>query len=241
VSTAGIIVIGNEVLSGKVDEENARFLIRALRELGVAVMRVSIIRDDVERIAREVREMSAEYTWVFTSGGVGSTHDDVTMEGVARAFDVPLEADPRLEALLAVHYGDRMNDAAKRMAIVPRGTELVGYGKIPYPIVRVKNVHVFPGVPSFLRMKFAALEDELRASPFVLKQLFVGVGETRIAALMSDVQRAFPDVEIGSYPRYDTEEYRVKITLESRDEGRVDAALAALAARFEPEWIVRRA
>ncbi|MCK6552081.1 molybdopterin-binding protein [Myxococcota bacterium] len=238
-STAGIIVIGNEVLSGKVDEENARFAIRELRDLGVAVMRVSIIRDDVDLIAREVREMSDAYTWVFTSGGVGSTHDDVTMEGVARAFGVPLETDARMAALIAEHYGERLNDAAKRMAIVPRGTELVGYGRTPYPIVRVKNVHVLPGVPTFFRMKLEALRDDLRASPIVLKQLFVRVGETRIAERMTDVQRAFPDVEIGSYPRYDLEEYRVKITFESRDAARVDAAVAALVARFEDGWVVR--
>jgi molybdenum cofactor synthesis domain-containing protein len=239
VSTAGLIIIGNEVLSAKVSDENGPFLIRELRDLGVRLMRIAVIRDDVERIARDVREMSAEYTWVFTTGGVGSTHDDVTVEAIARAFDVPLEKHAVLLGLIEQHYGDRANEAALRMALLPRGADLVGMGEIPFPVARMKNVFIFPGVPSFLRTKFAVLRPLLRQDPFVLRQIFVRVGETTIAKAMTEVAAESPDVEIGSYPRFDTQEYRVKITVESQSKERVEAALGKLIDRFDPAWIVR--
>ena len=238
-STAAIVVIGNEVLSGKVDDENARYLIRELRALGVRLERISVIRDDLAAIEREVREASAAHTHVFTSGGVGATHDDMTMLGVARAFGVALERHPELVRLLEAHYRDRRTDTVMRMADVPAGTELLGLGELLFPIVKVRNVHVFPGVPSYLRMKFEYLKPRLREKAIVLRQIFVNVGESLIADAMAEVQAAHPDVEIGSYPRFDTKEYRVKITVESGDESAVDRAVAALAGRFEPAWIVR--
>jgi molybdenum cofactor synthesis domain-containing protein len=238
-STAGIVVIGNEVLSGKVDDENARYLIRELRALGITLNRISVIRDDLATIAKEVRETSDANTIVFTSGGVGATHDDLTMEGVARAFGVPLVRDPVLLGLLEKHYRDRKSDAVLRMADVPEGTELVGVGETIFPIVKMRNVYVFPGVPSYFKMKFEFLKSRLRETPFVLKQIFVSVGESMIADAMTDVQNAHPLVEIGSYPRFDTTEYRVKITVESHDEPSVSSAIAALLQRFDPAWIVR--
>lgn len=238
-STAGIVVIGNEVLSGKVDEENARFLIRELRELGVKVVRVAIIRDEVDRIAKEVRELSGEVTHVFTSGGVGSTHDDVTLEGIARAFDVPLERNASIVELLGRHYGERINEAVLRMADLPRGAELVGFGALPFPCLRLRNVYVLPGVPSFLQRKFAFLKSELKSTPITLKQIFVSVGEDVIAERMASVARVHPDVEIGSYPRFDTDEYRVKITIESESAERVALGFQDLLRVLDPAWIVR--
>lgn len=239
VSTAGIVVIGNEVLSGKVEEENARFLIGELRELGVKLMRISIIRDDVERIAREVREMAAEFDYLFTSGGVGGTHDDVTFEGIARAFEVPLERNRELAELLALHFRGRLNESVLRMADLPKGAQLVGLDTAPFPLVKMKNVFVFPGVPSFLRAKFEFLREQLKQPPFVLRQIFVRVGEDAIAALMSEVASAHPDLEIGSYPRFDSDEYRVKITIEARDPERVELGVDKLLRLIDPTWVVR--
>jgi molybdenum cofactor synthesis domain-containing protein len=240
-STAGIIVIGNEVLSGKVDEENARYLIRELRDLGVQLMEISVIRDDVDRIAKGVRAMSAEYAHVFTSGGVGGTHDDVTFEGIARAFGVVLERNKDIADLLTRHYRDRINEHVLRMADLPRGADLVGLGSMPYPLVRVKNVYVFPGVPIFFRAKFDMLKPLLKQKPFVLRQIFVRVGEDQVARFMTAVQSAHPDLEIGSYPRFDTDEYKVKITVEGRDRERVDLAAGKLLELIDPAWIVSTA
>jgi molybdenum cofactor synthesis domain-containing protein len=240
VGTAGIVVIGNEVLSGKVEEANARFLIRELRVLGVDLHRVSIIKDDPDVIAREVRTMSESFAHVFTSGGVGATHDDVTMVGIARGFGLPLVRHAELEQLLRAHYKARISDVVLRMADVPEGTVLVGVGETLFPVVSVRNVFVLPGVPEFLRSKFQVLRSRLKqANGFVLKQIFVRAGEEKLAELMRATQDALPGLEIGSYPRFDTEEYRVKITVESRDPGLVDLAMERLLGGIEARDIVR--
>lgn len=239
VSTAGIVVIGNEVLSGKVEEENARYLTQGLRDLGVALMRVVFIRDEIDTIAKDVREMSEAYTHVFTSGGVGSTHDDLTFDAIAAAFGVGLEIHPELDRALQAHYGERYDQATRRMALLPEGTELLGLGELRYPVIKVRNVFVLPGVPSFLRLKFDYLRPRLRSTPFALKQVFVSVGEDRIALLLKGVAVAHPELEFGSYPRFDDADHRVKITIESKDLPRVEAGLSSLLEVLPPDWVVR--
>lgn len=238
-TSAGLIVIGNEVLSGKVEEENARFFIRELRSLGVTLMRVVFIRDDVDTIVADVRSMAAQFDHVLTSGGVGSTHDDVTLQAVAKAFSLPLEAHPDLVSLLEARFGDDINDSARRMSLLPKGAELLGKDELKYPLLKIKNVYVFPGVPSFLRAKFEVLKPRLAMKPFVVEQLYLSVHEHLIAESLAQVDQAFSDVEFGSYPRFDIEDYKVKITIESKSAERVHAAKAALLQRWSPEWVVR--
>lgn len=238
-STAGIVVIGNEVLSGKVEEENARYLTRGLRELGVALMRVVFVRDEIGTIAEDVRQMADAYTHVFTTGGVGSTHDDLTFEAIAAAFGVGLELHPELDQALQAHYGSRYDHATRRMALLPEGTELLGMGELRYPVIKVRNVFVLPGVPSFLKLKFDYLRPRLRTQPFALRQVFLSVGEDRIAVLLKAVADAHPHLEFGSYPRFDDADYRVKITIESKDQAEVEAGLAMLTQRLDPSWILR--
>jgi FAD synthetase len=238
-STAGLVVIGNEVLSGKVEEENARFLIRELRDLGVMLMRVVFIRDDVDTIAKDVREMADAYAHVFTSGGVGSTHDDVTMNAIAKAFGVELEDNAVLFKMLESHYGERINEAVRRMGRLPQGAELLGLEELRYPLVKVRNVFVFPGVPVFLKLKFEVVKRLIRSTPFILRQVFLNVGEDQIAEPLTEIDRAFPDVEFGSYPRFDDADHRVKLTVEGRDPERVAAGLHALMKRLDPSWVIR--
>ena len=239
-STAGIIVIGNEVLSGKVEEANASFLIRELREIGVELGRVVIIRDDVDTIASDVRFMSERYDHVFTSGGVGTTHDDVTMRAVARGLGRGLHRHPDLEALLQSRYGDELHDAVLRMADVPEGTQLVGASELVFPVVQVENVFVLPGVPEFLRKKFAYLKERLRVdAPFVLRQVYVTSREDRIAAPLQQTVEAHPGLESGSYPRFDIDEYRVKVTLEARDGDLVERGLQTLLGLLDADTVVR--
>jgi molybdenum cofactor synthesis domain-containing protein len=238
-STAGILVIGNEVLSGKVEEANARFLIGALRELGVQLMRVVFVRDEPAVIARDVRELAAAYDHVFTSGGIGATHDDVTLDAVAEAFSVPLVEHPWLRAQLDRYVGADPDPSVLRLARLPEGAELLGIGELRFPLVRMRNVYVLPGVPSLLKVKFAFLGPRLRAAPFFLRQLFLGVGEETIAERLAAVDRAFPDVEFGSYPRFDEADHRVKLTVEAKDPERVEAGLRALLASLEPGWVLR--
>jgi molybdenum cofactor synthesis domain-containing protein len=145
--TAGIILIGNELLSGKVADANAVYLCRELRALGVDVRRIVVIPDEVERIASEVIEFSRGFDVVFTSGGVGPTHDDVTIEGVARAFGVPVVRDPGMVAALEGFLGDHLNPARLRMAEIPEGAHPMTADGLVFPAVVMHNVYVLPGVP----------------------------------------------------------------------------------------------
>src|SRR5438046_5379078 len=140
--TASIILIGNEILSGKIADSNAAYLCRELRELGVDVGRISVIPDEVELIAREVAAHSREYDQVFTSGGVGPTHDDVTIEGVARAMGVGVVRHPLLVAALEGHDRDRLNDAHLKMTETPEGAEHVGGEPLRFPTILMRNVYI---------------------------------------------------------------------------------------------------
>lgn len=239
-SRAGAIIIGNEVLSGKVEEENARFLIRELRGLGVKLERIVFLRDEVDEIAAEVRRMASTYDHVFTSGGVGSTHDDVTFLGVATAFGRPLRLDAELESMLGQRFGAKMTDVVRRMAMVPEGTRLLYARPDRFPVLQVENVFVLPGVPSFFRAKFdEVLRARLGGPPFILRQVYVSVGEDEIALPLETVQKAHPELELGSYPRFDDADHRVRLTVEGRDPDRVQAAFEALLAGLSPDWVVR--
>src|SRR5437762_7994968 len=171
--TAGIILIGNEILSGKVVDANASYLCRELRALGVEVRKISVIPDEVELIAFEVGEHSRAFDVVFTSGGVGPTHDDVTIEGVARGLGVPVVRDPRLVRVLEGFHKGRLNEARLKMAEVPEGAELMAGEELAFPAVLVRNIYVLPGVPEIFRQKFGALRERFRESPFYLCSVFI--------------------------------------------------------------------
>jgi molybdenum cofactor synthesis domain-containing protein len=239
VTTAAIIVIGNEVLSGKVDEQNARFLIKELRALGVELRRVSMIRDDVDTIADEVRALAPQFDHVFTTGGVGSTHDDVTLEGVAKGLGVPIERSAELESLIHAHFRERVTDSVLRMADLPRGATLLGADLLVVPVVRVRNLFVLPGVPEFVRSKFEVLRPLLRDRPIALRQIDLSVGEDRIAELLREALAAVPGIEIGSYPRFDEADYKVRVTVESKESAAVDRGIDFLLARLDPSVVVR--
>jgi FAD synthetase len=237
--TAGIILIGNEILSGKIADVNAGYLCRELRALGVDVRRISVIPDEVELIAREVAEFSRGYDVVFTSGGVGPTHDDVTIEGVARALGVGVVRDPRLVALLEGFYKDRLNEPRLKLAEVPEGAELEGQGDLVFPAVVVRNVYVLPGVPEIFRQKFQALKERFRESPFHLCAVFVNMGEGTLAEHLNAVLAASPHVLLGSYPEFSNPEYKVKVTLESKDRACLDRAVTDLLGRLPEASVVR--
>lgn len=238
-TTAGVVVIGNEVLSGKVEEQNARFFIRELRTLGVELQRVVFVRDEPEVIAADVRDMSDAFDVVFTTGGVGATHDDVTFAAVSRAFDVPLEDHPVLMKRLEAYHGDRITPRIRQMARLPRGAELEGVETLRFPLIRLENVYIFPGVPSLVRDKFEALRERLQAArPFVVRELRLSVGETRIADMLAEEDARYPEVEIGSYPQFDSGALWTKLTFEGRDPDGVERAMQAVLSRLDPGWLM---
>jgi molybdenum cofactor synthesis domain-containing protein len=237
--TAGIILVGNEILSGKIQDANAAYLCRELRALGVDVRRIVVVPDEIDLIEREVRGFSADFDVVFTSGGVGPTHDDVTIEGVARAMGVPVVRHPTLVTLLEQYYGDTLTEAHLKMAEVPEGAELFTGDSVRFPTIVAKNVYVLPGVPEIFRRKFDAIRERFRDAPIHLRSVFVSIGEGVLADYMNALVREFPGLAVGSYPEFSNPEYRVKVTIESRDREYVETALATFLGRLPGDAVVR--
>ena len=226
--TAGILVIGNEILSGKTADENSVFLVRELRELGVDVRKISVIADDLETIAQEVRAFSKTYDYVFTTGGVGPTHDDLTMEGIARGFGQKIHRKPELEAALRGYYPADLVEPNLRMADVPEGARLIGGPGLWFPVIVVENVFIFPGVPEIFQRKFKRIREVFREKPYHLRQVYLRADEGQIAAILHTVLADFPDLLLGSYPYFDDRAYSIKLTLESKDASYLEAAHQAL-------------
>jgi molybdenum cofactor synthesis domain-containing protein len=235
--TAAIVVIGNEILSGKVVDTNSPYLCRELRALGVDVERIVTIPDDVGVIAREVRAASDAYDWVFTSGGVGPTHDDLTMDGVARAFQVPVEVNETIVSRIERAQGKAANESLLKMAALPAGAVLIDAGDLWFPVVVVGNVHIFPGIPELLRKKFDSIRSRFQGIPFVLRRVYVRRRESDIAADLNRLLAEFPDLMLGSYPRIGEAEFHVLLTLESRDPGYLERALGSLLERLPSDAI----
>src|SRR5437667_172482 len=178
--TAGIIVIGNEILSGKVVDTNSPFLTRELRALGVTVRRILTIPAEPDEIAAAVAQFHRDYDLVFTSGGVGPTHDDVTMEGVARGLDRKVIRHPAVADKIREYFRDKVNDARLKMSEVPEGAELIVDGRLGFPTIRCENIYILPGIPEILEQKFQALRDRFALSPYFLRVVYTrgGAGAT---------------------------------------------------------------
>lgn len=237
--SAAILVIGNEILSGKVEDTNAAFLARELRALGVNLERIVVIPDEVEIIADEVRNLSPRYDFVFTSGGVGPTHDDVTIEGVARGLGRGVVISPELERCLAEHGGLPLNEARRKMAEVPEGAELVTAESAAFPTIKVANLYVLPGVPELFRAKFLALRSRFASEPFRLRVIYLVATETVLAEYLNDTVARFPEILLGSYPKLSHPEYKVRVTLESKRAEYLEEAFGDLLARIPGEFVVR--
>jgi molybdenum cofactor synthesis domain-containing protein len=236
-ASAAIVVIGNEILSGKVVDTNSPYLCRELRSLGADVDRIVVIPDDIDVIANEVRVQSRSHDWVFTSGGVGPTHDDLTMDGVAKAFGVPIEVNEGIVARIERALGQRANESQRKMAALPQGARLIDAGDLWFPVVVVENVYVFPGIPELLQKKFDSIRTRFQGVPFVLKRVYVRRKESDIAHELNALLEAHPELMLGSYPRIRETEYQVLLTLESRDAGYVQRALDALLARLPADAV----
>jgi FAD synthetase len=223
--SAGIVIIGNEVLSGKTQDTNSYFLCTELRQLGVDVQRISTIPDVIELIGLEVADFSKRFDWVFTTGGVGPTHDDVTIDGIAHGFGLKVIRHPDIERRMRQRLGGDVNEARLRMANVPEGAELLATEALFAPVVKIRNVFIFPGIPRILQERFHAIKDQFREAPYFLKNVYVKSGEGVIAKMLNDVLAAFPQLLLGSYPVLDIPEYKVKVTFESKDPEYLQRAL----------------
>jgi molybdenum cofactor synthesis domain-containing protein len=223
--SAGILVIGNEVLSAKVADENGPFLLGRLRSMGVEVPRVLVVGDTIDEIVWGVQTLRTRCDWVFTTGGVGPTHDDVTVAGVAAALGRRVVRASALEALVREYLGTEPPPAAFRMADVVEGSELVSSDASRLPALVVDRIVLLPGVPALMRRQFEVVAPRLQSRPFLLRQVYLDASEPEIASALDRVALIHPRVAIGSYPTFERDaDYRVKLTIEGRDSGAVEAA-----------------
>ena len=238
---AGIVIIGDEILSGKVRDENGPYLIGELAELGTDVKRMEVVGDDLDAIGDSVLRCHKLCDHVFTSGGVGPTHDDLTLMAIAKAFGVRVVRHPALETLLRGFYGDHITDAPLRMTELPEGATLMASENAKWPAVQFHNLYILPGVPSILRKKFEAMRQRFVGVPWILRRLTCEMDEGDLAAHLQATLFAHPEVTIGSYPQFDRKPFCVLVTLQSRQESTVEAATRDLAARLGPDIVVARA
>ncbi|HEV7265438.1 MAG TPA: molybdopterin-binding protein [Falsiroseomonas sp.] len=203
--TACLLVIGNEVLSGRTRDANIQFLATRLGQIGIPLREVRVIPDVRETIGATVNEVRAKFDHVFTTGGIGPTHDDITSECVAAAFGVPWEPHPEAWARLERHYAPgEFNPARQRMATLPRGATLIDNAISIAPGFTIGNVHVLAGVPRIMQAMFDWLAPTLRGGPPIASRTVHadGIMEGRIAEGLAAIQARWPSLDIGSYPYY---------------------------------------
>lgn len=237
--TAGIIIIGDEILSGKIQDFNSQFMSKELRLHGIDVRRISVIPDDINEIAREVREFSDKFDYVFTSGGIGPTHDDVTIEGIARAFDVKPVLNDSLKEMLHEKYGEILTPEQLKMAEVPEGAELIKDETLKFPLILFKNIYILPGIPEYLVEKFFVIEKLFNEPPILLKKVYIRENEPEIAPILNAIVKSRRDVKIGSYPVVGNKDYYVMVTLESFNEESLNSALENLINRLSREKVIK--
>jgi len=231
--TACLLVIGNEVLSGRTQDANIKFLATRLGQIGIPLREVRVIPDVAETIVGTVNEVRARFEHVFTTGGIGPTHDDITSECIAAAFGVPWEKHPEAWARLDRHYKPgEFNAARQRMATLPRGAELIDNPVSIAPGFTIGNVHVFAGVPRIMQAMFERLAVGLVGGPPVIARAVHadGLPEGRIAAGLSAIQARYPGLDVGSYPYYRPAANGIAIVAKGSDAAQAEAAIAAVTA-----------
>jgi molybdenum cofactor synthesis domain-containing protein len=230
-TTAAMLVIGDEILTGKVHDSNSHALARVLFSRGVRLRRVEVVPDDIDDIARSLRALSSAHDHVFTSGGIGPTHDDVTYEAVARAFARPLALhEPTWERMRA-HYiakeghDGALNAARRRMAELPSGADvLLPATGLWVPVVHVENVYVLPGIPSLFELLLDGMKERFTGETIHRRLVYTWKPEGDLAEGLDDIQKRFPMVQIGSYPHPGATDHKGLVTLESTDLAAVERA-----------------
>jgi len=234
--TAAMLVIGDEILSGRTHDTNTHHLARELTSHGIDLAEARLVPDRIEVIAGAVRALSAAYDHVFTSGGIGPTHDDITADAIAVAFDVALDVRDDARALMQAHYdsaGMELNTARLRMARIPEGAALIDNPVSIAPGFTLQNVHVMAGVPAVFEAMVASVIPTLTGGAQILSQsLRVLRGEGDIAGPLADVAAAHPDVSIGSYPFTRNGVFGSNIVVRSTDGAAVDGVITTLARLF---------
>ena len=230
IMTAAMIVIGDEILSGRTKDRNIGHLADVMTAVGIDLKEVRIVPDEEDEIVAAVNALRARHDYLFTTGGIGPTHDDITADSVAKAFGVPCEYDPGAYALLATHYAGRgleFNEARKRMARMPRGATAIDNPVSIAPGFRMENVHVMAGVPAIFQAMLDNVVPTLKTGQkLVSATIHCPFGEGIIGGPLGEIQKAHPETIIGSYPKYLDGSFWTELVVRARSSDALEAARA---------------
>ena len=233
--TAALIVIGDEILSGRTQDVNVAQVATWLNRQGIRLAEVRIVPDEQDKIAAAVNALRVANDYLFTTGGIGPTHDDITVDSIAAALGVPVVVHPEARAILEDYYATRggITDARLRMARVPAGAELVPNGASGAPGMRIGNIHVLAGVPHIAARMLEALDGKLQGGrPLISKTVGAYSPESEVAELLRETEDAHPGVTIGSYPFFREGRYGANFVIRSEDEAVVEQCLESLRERL---------
>ena len=240
-ATAAVLIIGDEILSGRTADVNLNAIAKLLVSVGVDLKEARVVADEMDDIVDAVNALRSRYTYVFTTGGIGPTHDDITADAIAQAFGVELHEHPEIIALLQARPGLELNAARRRMARVPEGGTLVRNPVNGPPGFQIGNVFVMAGVPSIMRGMLEDIPHRLRTGAAVLSRTLRvdGSGEGVIAAPLEGVAKAHPGLSLGSYPFFNAEGYGANLVVRGRDVAEVEAAVAELTAALTAAGVAK--
>jgi molybdenum cofactor synthesis domain-containing protein len=226
--TAGLVVIGDEILSGRTKDVNIGAVADFCTDLGIDLTEVRVVSDVEAAIIEAVQALSARYTYVFTTGGIGPTHDDITADAVAKAFGVALPINPEARAMLEARWkttGTEVTEARLRMARIPEGASLIVNSVSAAPGFRIGNVHVMAGVPVIMRAMLEAIAPTLKGGKKIRSiTVKAAVGEGTLGGPLGALQAEYPDVKMGSYPQMGQDRVMTELVLRSSDEARLAEA-----------------
>ncbi len=233
--TAAVIIIGNEILSGRTVDQNIPFLAKKLDELGIKLNHIHVIGDIAGTIIDTTRLCHKNATYVFTTGGIGPTHDDITAQAIADAFNCPLELNPAALKSLKKYYGEgNVSQARQRMALIPKGANLIYNPVSAAPGFYLHNVFVMAGVPEIVRAMFDEIASSLIPGPKIYSQtIHSTVGESMLAIELASIQARYPNVDIGSYPYFKNKTFGLSLVLRGIDQSKVGEAVREVMALVE--------
>lgn len=230
--TASIIIIGNEILSGRTLDINTQEIALTLGKKGIIVAETRTIPDVKEMIVQHVRELSAKYDYVFTTGGIGPTHDDITAESIAAAFNLPYLRNEQIYQILKEHYesmGEKLNQAREKMAYTPEGAELIFNNATRIPGFITRNVYTMAGIPEIMKAMLESVLPMLKNGDIVeSRAIDIMLGESKIADQFSKLQKKYPTVDMGSYPFTKDGKHGASLVLRSSDYSKLNIAYTEL-------------
>jgi molybdenum cofactor synthesis domain-containing protein len=229
--TAALLVIGDEILSGRTQDANIAYLAKWLGVQGIRLKEVRVVADEMDSIGDAVNALRIKHDYLFTTGGIGPTHDDITVDAIAAALGVPVIVHPDARAILAHYYGDKLTDARLRMARTPDGASLIENPRTKAPGIRVENIFIMAGVPMITQGMLAALDGQLQGGlPVLSRTVAAWTQESAAASTLAAVEKAHAGAQIGSYPFWREGKTGANFVIRATDEGLLATVAAALMA-----------